>query len=70
MLAVLVNVTLDTGAVGTDTVALPVWFVFISVAFLVTRVPATLDVGVTKSCSTALAPLASVPTFHISVAWS
>jgi hypothetical protein len=68
LLAVLVNTT-ATGAAGIDTVALPVLFVFISVAFLVTSVPATLFVGVTNSCSTALAPLARVPTFHISVAW-
>ena len=64
----MVNTT-DTGVPGTVTVALLVSFVFISVAFFVTSVPATLDVGVTNSCSTALAPLARVPTFHISVAW-
>ena len=66
MLAVLVIVTLDTAA-GTDTVTLVVWFVFINVTFLVTFVPAKEAVGVTNSCSTALAPLASVPMFHISV---
>ena len=36
-------------------------------AMLVTFLPATNAVGVTKSCNTALVPLASVPTFHIPV---
>ncbi len=62
---VLVNVTLDTGVVGTTTVALAFWPVLVAV--LVTVVPATEAVGVTNSCNIALAPLISVPTFHIPV---
>ena len=61
----MVNVTLDTGVVGTTTVALA--FCPDVVALLTTVVPATEAVGVTNSCNIALAPLASVPTFHIPV---
>ena len=64
----MVNVTLDTEAAGTTTVA--VTFCPVVVAAFVTVVPAAEAVGVTNSCNTALAPLTNVPTFHIPVTLS